>query len=171
MVSCWCWSWINFISLWINFVWFTCLDSSGGSRGWNYSFYFLSMLVRKKETRGSGDSNGIFVLVCFGACGSSEVFCLVYLLVSLTGIWDNGGFLFVRMLCNGWSWTALSSIPDVILAIYVLLVVNIETGNVINNWRQCLFYISQLHSNSFWVVLFFTNDYESLLILVMDGYY
>ena len=50
------------------------------------------MLVRKKETRTSGDSNCVFVLVCFGACGSSEVYCLVYLLVSLTGIWDNGGF-------------------------------------------------------------------------------
>lgn len=65
--------------------------------------YFLSMLVRKKETRASGDSNGVFVLVCFGACGSSDAFCLVYLLVSLTGIWDNGGFYLYTCFCNGWS--------------------------------------------------------------------
>ena len=60
------------------------------------------MLVRKKETRASGDSNGVFVLVCFGACGSSEVFCLVYLLVSLTGIWDNGGcYLYACFVMDG----------------------------------------------------------------------
>ena len=40
--------------------------------------------------------------VCFGACGSSEVFCLVYLLVSLTGIWGNGGcYLYACFVMDG----------------------------------------------------------------------
>ena len=61
---------------------------------------FLHMLIRKKEMRGSGDGNGVFVLISFGLLGHADRFMLFVwsiLFVSLFGtlMWNNGGFYFI----------------------------------------------------------------------------